>query len=283
MSFFEEATSKMNKKSAPKVEEKETGFMASPAPHPSRDILQAFSMVKVESDLKMKIQIEIESLQTFSEEFDIVDQETLDRSAEMILQSNKINNTIEAYRKKAVRPFLDIQQEINGFTKPYINICQNIKEGLAKKRSVYQKEQHELEMKRQRVEAERVLQEEKRAREEEERKRREEFTKRSKSLREDGILPPPTPPVVTPTPPPLPIPTVQERFSTPTTPKKFSDGRVDTKLVVVFEVENFDIIPHKFLALDESAVKRSLDAGVREIPGLIIKEEMKEIFRAGRR
>lgn len=282
MTFFKDATDQMNKKATPK-KEKAIPFIERVQPMESKDIQQTFSVVEIETDLNVKVKQALDILSEGAESFEIINQETLDQSAEMILQSNKINNTIESCRKKRVRPYLDAQQEINAFTKPYTAVCQNIKDGLSKKRMAYQKEQHDIEMKRQREEAERAQKEAEKARIEAERIRLEnerlkaEAEKARKAGEPAKVVPIPAPP---PPPPPM------DTFSKPIVPgptKKFSDGRVDTKLVVVFEVENFDEIPHKFLALDESAVKRYLDAGAREIPGLIIKEEMKEVFRTGRR
>lgn len=280
MSFFDKATNNMNKKVTPKTE-KAKPFIE---PIQQMESRQSLSIVEIESDISVMVKQALDILSEGAEAFEITNQETLDQSAEMILQSNKIKNTIEACRKKRVRPFLDAQQEINAFTKPHTSICENIKDGLSKKRCAYQKEQREIEMKRQREEEEKARKEAEKERLEIERLQKEaeklriEAEKARKAGEPVKIIPVPVPP-----PPPPPKPETFAKPIVPAAPKKFSDGRVDTKVVVVFEVEDLEKVPHKFLVIDEAAVKRSLDAGVREIPGLIIKEEMKEVFRTGRR
>lgn len=55
-------------------------------------------------------------------------------------------------------------------------------------------------------------------------------------------------------------------------------GSIRKKQTFVFEIEDLEKVPRKYLQLDEKKVKESLTAGVRSIPGLAIKEEIKEVY-----
>ena len=51
------------------------------------------------------------------------------------------------------------------------------------------------------------------------------------------------------------------------------DGKMTAKKSYTFEIEDVTIIPTKYLKLDEKKVKEDIKMGVRNIPGIKIKEE----------
>lgn len=248
------------------------------------------SVDSMKTELKIMTKQALEALKESAVEFQITDKSSLDQAAEMIFQSNKIHNTVEDCRKRFGRPYLDATQAINAFAKGYTGICKGITDGLVKKRGAYIKEQDEIEEKKRRDEEQKRIAEFRKIEAEKERIHQEEMNKHREELKKAEELNKKAGKIVAiPQPPPtLPLSQTKiiEAFEKPIVPeakKKFHDGTIKTKMIVVFEVDDIESVPHKFLMIDGLAVKESLDAGVRSIPGLIIREEIKEVFRTGRR
>jgi hypothetical protein len=52
-----------------------------------------------------------------------------------------------------------------------------------------------------------------------------------------------------------------------------NNGKMNTKKTYTFEIDDVTIIPTKYLKVDEKKVKEAIKMGVRNIPGIKIKEE----------
>lgn len=71
-------------------------------------------------------------------------------------------------------------------------------------------------------------------------------------------------------------------FQSQSTDKDYSDlvmevedGKLSTKKDFQFEIEDMELVPKKYLKLDDKKVKEAIKMGVRNIPGMKIIEETK--------
>jgi len=60
---------------------------------------------------------------------------------------------------------------------------------------------------------------------------------------------------------------------------KVDDGKFSTKKEWLFKLENVDKIPREFLCVDKIKIKKAIDQGVRNIPGIYIYETDKFSIR----
>lgn len=203
---------------------------------------------------------DLAGLKTMADGMEVTNPDQSKTAMEMILQSKRILNALEAQRKKITRPNLDFLQEVNAFAKEYQIVLQGVFNDLSSKRQIYEKE---VERKAQEVENKRL---------EAEKKLIEEQQKKAQDALKSGQLPPVTPP--SPPPPAAPLPL------TPKIKEVCEDGIAVKKTSWKWEVVNGEEIPRGYLVLNEVLINEEVKAGTRTIPGLRIFEHTETTYRA---
>lgn len=196
-----------------------------------------------------------------AEAFTVKSDEEAKQGVSLAMQSRKLYNSIEKTRKEIVRPHLDFQKAVKEYADGFSGALKKMEKSILSKVEGFQKEK---EREAARLHAIMVKKEEEERRKlEEERRKIEEDNKKT-----EVKIPVPT--VPTPTPSPY-IPPVQKIA--------VEDGTSTTEQVWKFEVEDASIIPREYLIIDERAIKQSIKAGVRSIPGVKVFSEQVKRYR----
>lgn len=199
------------------------------------------------------------ALEAKAEEMVVTNEDESKTAMEMILQSRRILNALEAQRKKILKQYADFQKEINGFSKKYQTILQEIFSNLSGKRNDYEKK-----LEQERIDAEsKRLAEEKRLLEEQQEKARKAM--------EEGKLPEPIVAITAVIEPLPPEPKLKETCE---------DGIAVKKTSWKWEIVDINEIPREFLVLDEVKINEQIKAGVRSISGIKIFEQTETTYRA---
>jgi hypothetical protein len=166
--------------------------------------------------------------------------ESLERGKVLAKEARKIEQFIEEKRKEATKPLLDKKKQIDDFAKHLTNELNNAVKPL---RAQIQK--YEEEKERQRLEELRRI--------EEDRRRQEEALR---VAQQQGDVEQ--------------ITKIQEISELEAKAAELSEKSSSLRMIWTFEVENINLVPKEYMLLDETAVRRAIQAGVREIPGLRI-------------
>lgn len=187
-----------------------------------------------------------------SESFSVGSAQEAEQGLSLAMQSRKLYNSIENTRKEIVRPHLDFQRSIKAYADGFSSALKKMERNLLGKVEGFQKEQ---EREAARLHAIKVK------KEEEERRKIEEANKKA-----EVKIPVPTVPTPAPYIPP---------------PQKIAveDGISRTEQVWKFDINDASIIPREYLIIDERAIKHSIKAGIRSIPGVKIYSEQVKKYR----
>ena len=177
--------------------------------------------------------------------FEIKTDQDLTEITDMVGQCNRLIRQMEAARKAKIEQPNDFVRTVNGFVKQFRDKLEQAKNLGKKKISDYG---YMLEMQRRK--------EQKKAEEAAAAKQAEI----DKAAKKHGIKP----------------------VQMPAAPKQTAPPRVKTerasasiKMVWTYEISTMDQIPRQYLRVDDRAIKRAIDGGVRDIPGIRIYETSK--------
>ena len=237
----------------------------------------------------------------------ISDAQSLERAKSLAKQAKLIENYIEDKRKELTKPILDRKKAIDdlakSLTKELTEAVKHIREQilfyeqeqerkrleelrrLEEERRRKEEEIRKAEEERRRKEEElRRLEEERRrqeenlrkAKEEEERKRKEEELRRLeeerrrkeeelKRMQMEGNIEQ--------------IEHIEKLAEIETKAAELSEKSKNLREVWTFEVVDISLVPREYLVLDETAVRRAIQNGVREIPGLKIFKKAQLVIK----
>lgn len=200
----------------------------------------------------------------------VTDETTAAAASEALLSVSIAVKEIDNLRKSATAPYRHSTQTIDAEFKEMAAPLKGAEEALKKQLVDYQRERGK------KIEEERRRQEEE-AREaaEAQRKAEEEAAKAAEAARVAGEPPPPPPPVPEPPPPPPP-PTAPPRV------RHSEGGSVSMRKVRKFEVQDESLLPREYMVPSAVAIKRAVDDGETEIPGVRIWTEEVPVARARR-
>lgn len=180
-----------------------------------------------------------------SESFTVGSNQEAEQGLSLAMQSRKLYNSIERTRKEIVRPHLDFQRSVKAYADGFSSALKKMEKTLLGKVEGFQKEQEREAAKLHAIKV----------------KKEEEENKKAFIPKNELKFP---------TPPPY-IPPVQKI--------SVEDGTSTTEQVWKFEVNNASIIPREYLIIDERAIKQSIKAGIRSIPGVTIYSEKVKKYR----
>lgn len=182
----------------------------------------------------------------------ITDDNSLEQGKELARRAKKIENFIEEKRKEATKPLLERKKMIDEFAKTLINELTLATKSLREQILFYEQEKE-----RKRLEELRRIEEEKR-RIQEELKRKEEELKKAQiegdTTKQIEIIQQ----INT---------TKQEQIET----QEETIGKSkNLREVWDFEIIDPNIVPREYLVVNETAIRKAIYAGIREIPGVRI-------------
>ncbi|MFX1313957.1 MAG: hypothetical protein ACFFHD_15305 [Promethearchaeota archaeon] len=187
----------------------------------------------------------------------LTDEQSVINATNIGVSISSFEKEIETKRKEKVSPLNDEVKLINNFFKSYVDRVNNLKKDIASKIDAYRL-------------AERRKAEEK-ARLEEERLKKEREIQRRKELAEAKLKNEEPPPIA---------PKIQEVKPVDFTPKTMrSDyGKATERITWKFEIVDLKKISREYLIPDETKIRKVINAGIREIPGIRIFEHRETIF-----
>jgi len=237
---------------------------------------------------------QIDSMAAQASEVVIMDADSQDRAVEMAGQVKRLAKHIESARVQFVADPNDYVKQVNGLAKGIASKLEVIERGLKSKMADYaqrvemERRKAEAAARQAAIEAQRKIDEEARLAREaaekeaaEARVRAEEAAKAGDAdaarLAEIARAEEEKAAVV------AEMPTV--KVEAPVIPKatgpvRTAAGTASVKKRWVFEVTNPMAVPREYLAVDESAIRKAVAAGVREIPGVNIHETSDIAIRA---
>lgn len=183
---------------------------------------------------------QIEMLAVACKNFVITDDASLEKGKELVKEARRIEQFIEEKRKEATKPLLDKKKQIDEFAKSLTNELNNAVKSLRAQMQKYEEEKE-----RRRLEELRRLVEERRRKEEE---------LRQAQLSQDETQ----------------VEKLQELAKIEEKTSQLSEKSSSLRMIWTFEVVDINQVPREYLVLDETAVRRAIQSGVREIPGLRI-------------
>ncbi|MDB4726189.1 hypothetical protein OAF54_02040 [bacterium] len=190
-----------------------------------------------------------------AEAFYVESDEEAKQGVSLAMQSRKLYNAIEKTRKEIVRPHLDFQRAVKEYADGFSGALKKIEKGILSKVEGFQKEK---EKEAARLHAIKVK------KEQEERKRIEEANKKTELKISVPTVPTPAPYIAAP-----------QRIAV-------EDGTSTTENVWKFEVNDASIVPREYLIIDDRAIKQSIKAGIRSIPGVTVYSEQVKRYRVAR-
>lgn len=163
----------------------------------------------------------------------IVDEQSLTKATEVLSQANKYAKQLEEDKQKITKPINDALKEIRARYKPLENKLEDIILNIRKSMTSYQTEQMRL----QKIEEEKIA---------------NRVAKGTLKV-ETGI---------------------RKLEELPQTADKIAtqSGKISFKTVKKFEVIDITLIPHKYLIVNETAIRDAMKAGI-ELPGVKYFEE----------
>lgn len=163
----------------------------------------------------------------------IVDEQSLTKATEVLSQANKYAKQLEEDKQKITKPINDALKEIRARYKPLENKLEDIILNIRKSMTSYQTEQMRL----QKIEEEKIA----------------NRVAKGTLKAETGI---------------------RKLEELPQTADKIAtqSGKISFKTVKKFEVIDITLIPHKYLIVNETAIRDAMKAGI-ELPGCKYFEE----------
>lgn len=163
----------------------------------------------------------------------IVDEQSLTKATEVLSQANKYAKQLEEDKQKITKPINDALKEIRARYKPLENKLEDIILNIRKSMTSYQTEQMRL----QKIEEEKIA----------------NRVAKGTLKAETGI---------------------RKLEELPQTADKIStqSGKISFKTVKKFEVIDITLIPHKYLIVNDTAIRDAMKAGI-ELPGCKYFEE----------
>ncbi|MFN3327783.1 MAG: hypothetical protein ACK40U_02865, partial [Fervidobacterium pennivorans] len=187
--------------------------------------------------------VQIDALAKACQTLTVVDDYSLEKGKELAKEAKRIENFIEEKRKEATKPLLERKKQIDDFAKM---LTANLNNAVKSLRQQIQK--YEEEKERRRIEELRRLEEERRRKEEEllQAQKQNDVSQFEK---------------------------IQELQQFEQKVSQLSEKSSSLRMVWTFEVVDINAVPREYLVLDETAVRRAIQAGIREIPGLKIYQK----------
>jgi chromosome segregation ATPase len=179
----------------------------------------------------------------------ISDAQSLERAKSLAKQAKLIENYIEDKRKELTKPILDRKKAIDDLAKSLTKDLTEAVKHLREQILFYEQEQE-----RKRLEELRRLEEEKRRKEEE-----------LKRMQMEGNIEQ--------------IEHIEKLAEIETKAAELSEKSKNLREVWTFEVVDISLVPREYLVLDETAVRRAIQNGVREIPGLKIFKKAQLVIK----
>jgi hypothetical protein len=179
----------------------------------------------------------------------ISDAQSLERAKSLAKQAKLIENYIEDKRKELTKPILDRKKAIDDLAKSLTKDLTEAVKHLREQILFYEQEQE-----RKRLEELHRL--------EEERRRKEEELKR---MQMEGNIEQ--------------IEHIEKLAEIETKAAELSEKSKNLREVWTFEVVDISLVPREYLVLDETAVRRAIQNGVREIPGLKIFKKAQLVIK----
>jgi hypothetical protein len=181
-----------------------------------------------------------------AESFTVSNAHEAKQGVALAMQSRKLYNSIEKKRKEIVRPHIDFQKAVKEYADGFSGALKKMEKGILSKVEAFQTEQEEEAARLHAIKVE----------------KEEAYIK---SLPEEVTI------EFKPT---LYIPSSQKIAS--------EDGTSITEQVWKFEIEDASMIPREYLIIDERAIKDSIKAGIRSIPGVKVYSEKVRKYRVSK-
>lgn len=184
--------------------------------------------------------VQIDALAKACQNIIITDDDSLEKGKELAKEARRIEQFIEEKRKEVTKPLLDRKKQIDDFAKTLTADLNNAVKSLRQQIQKYEEEKE-----RRRLEELRRLEEERRRQEEELRKAQEQNDVSQ-------------------------IEKLQKLSEIEQQSSQLSEKSSSLRMIWTFELVDINAVPREYLVLDETAVRRAIQSGVREIPGLKI-------------
>lgn len=193
-----------------------------------------------ELELIATAKVQIDALAKACQNLIINDDSSFEKGKNLAKEARRIESFIEEKRKEVTKPLLDRKKQIDDFAKTLTADLNNAVKSLRQQIQKYEEEKERRRL-------------EELCRIEEERRRKEEELLRAQELNDASQ-----------------IEKLQDLRQLEQKATQLSEKSSNLRMVWTFEVENINIVPREYLVLDETAVRRAIQNGVREIPGLKI-------------
>lgn len=164
-------------------------------------------------------------------------------AVEMTGEIKRYVKDIERQRRKIVDPINAEVKKVNAFVKTFTGPLKSAERDLKNKIGRYA---YQVEMDRRKRQA---------AADAAQRKAQEEMDRQAKAAKVEPVV--------------MPKMVVPQRKEVVRTEK----GTASTRYVWDFEVTNFGEVPHRYMMVDEKEIKKAINAGIRDIPGVRIFEK----------
>ena len=179
----------------------------------------------------------------------ITDEQSLERAKSLVKQAKTIENYIEDKRKELTKPILERKKAIDDLAKSLTKDLSEAVRHLREQILYYEQEQE-----RKRLEELRRL-------EEERRKKEEELLRAQQEGKIEQVE------------------HIEKLAEIETKAAELSEKSKNLREVWTFEVVDLSLVPREYLVLDEIAVRRAIQNGVREIPGLRIFKKAQLVIK----
>ena len=213
---------------------------------------------KVFVDLMSKFESRINIIKESAKVLKVKDPETEAKSAQIARDVKKLNKVIDSARMSAKRPYLDFCTELDGYVRPIQKLLTDIEKDEREKCTNYRRE---------------LLQKQREA-EAAAKKAADKAAAKAKKEEESMKIGDLFVPSMNPTAKPMPMVTAAEGKVSLHTGGSASYG---TKLIA--ELVDIKKVPERYLMVNWKAVNEDLKAGFTQIPGFVVKEDIKMNMR----
>jgi hypothetical protein len=217
---------------------------------PSPAVVALTSLEKAKINFA-KYEAEVKAMKATADDFKIIDAETGTKAVEMAGQAKAMKKMIEATRKDIIADASAFVTAVNQFAKPYTAALDGIATVLERKITAHTQEQNRLRL----VQQQKIAEEAKKLND-----------KISKQALKAGVE----------APQPMFIPVVDSAPEIIRT----AAGSASLRTTWAFEVTDFSQVPDEYKVIDTAAVKNAMSAGIRNIPGIRIFQEVKTQIRS---
>lgn len=208
------------------------------------DVEPVITEIDAAKNSLMQFRSSVNGMQREATELQIIDAATEAKAGEMIAQTKALKKQIETHQELLISSPQKFVRAVQSFTLPFRKDLESIEAQLKRKMGDYG---YHKEMARRKAEAEAA-------------KAAAALQKKiDKQAAKAGIEPVQIPaPIVPPE----------------SAPIRTESGTTSYVPVWGYELIRIEDVPHKYLMIDDAAIKAAIRAGIREIPGLSIKERM---------